>query len=151
MMDSFESVLSRSPFFIVQRQVRWSDCDPAGVVYTGRFPEFVLSAVGLFYAELAQGSYREWIKAMGVDTPCKGLKFDFQGALWPDDKFQMQCTVPVIRTHSYDIRIEARQADERRVFRARFSPICIGGGVRTGVPIPAQMRQRLESFASSAE
>lgn len=144
--SSFESVLTRQPF-VVRRRVKWSDCDPAGVVYTGKFPEYVLSAVNLFYSELAQGSYREWIRGMAVDTPCKGLEFDFHGALWPDDEFLIHCTVPAIRNHSYDIRLEATQADGRRIFTSRVSPICIGPEKRAGVAIPQAMRERLECFA----
>ncbi|MES2413782.1 MAG: acyl-CoA thioesterase [Pseudomonadota bacterium] len=145
--DSFESVLSRHPF-VVRRKVRWSDCDPAGVVYTGRFPEFVLSANNLFYSELAQGSWREWLKGMAVDTPCKGMEFEFHGALWPDDEFLIRGTVSAIRKHSYDIRYEAAQADGRRIFSARFSPICISNtGKREGVPIPDAMRARLQDFS----
>ena len=34
MIDSYESVVSRTPL-VVRRRVRWADCDPAGVVYTG--------------------------------------------------------------------------------------------------------------------
>lgn len=145
--DSFESVVSRQPF-VVRRQVRWSDCDPAGVVYTGRFCDYVLSANNLLYSEFAQGSYRQWVKALGIDTPCKGLEFEFHGALWPDDEFLISGTVTAIRKHSYDIRYEAAQADGRRIFSARLSPICISStGVREGVPIPDAMRARLEQFA----
>lgn len=114
-VSSFESVLSRRPF-IVRRQVRWSDCDPAGVVHTAKFSDYVPSAVNLFYAELAQGPYGAWIRALGVDTPCKGLELTFHGALWPDDEFQIRCTVPNLRTRSYDIQLEASQASGRRVF-----------------------------------
>jgi len=145
-INSFESVLSRQPF-IVRRQVRWSDCDPAGLVYTGKFSEYVLSTINLFYVELAQGSYGAWIKALEVDTPCKGLEFSFHGALRPDDEFQTRCTVTTIRTHSYDIQLEASQADGRRVFSARFSPVCIRRDERIRAPIPVALRQRLESFA----
>lgn len=144
--SSFESVLTRLPF-VVRRKVRWSDCDPAGVVYTGSFPEYVLSAANLFFSELAQGSYREWIRKLAVDTPYKGMEFEFHGALWPDDEFLIRCSVPAIREHSYDIRLEAAQADGRRIFTARVSPICIGPGKRAGVPIPQAMRERLECFA----
>jgi acyl-CoA thioesterase FadM len=143
---SFESVVSRQPF-VVKRLVRWSDCDPAGVVYTGRFCDYVLSANNLFYSELAQGSYRKWVKALGIDTPCKGLEFEFHGALWPDDEFLIHGRVSAIRKHSYDIRYEATQADGRRIFSARLSPICISSsGAREGVPIPDAMRARLEQL-----
>jgi hypothetical protein len=36
----------------VHRRVRWGECDPAGVVYTVNFCEYVASAFELFMAEL---------------------------------------------------------------------------------------------------
>ena len=46
MNDSVEHVVSTHPF-TVRRRIRWGDCDPAGVVYTGRFVEYLLGAVDL--------------------------------------------------------------------------------------------------------
>jgi len=42
MNESVEIVVSDSPF-TVRRRVRWSDCDPAGAVHTGRFAEYLIS------------------------------------------------------------------------------------------------------------
>jgi len=136
-------VVSRLPF-VVRRRVRWSDCDPAGVVYTGRFSEFVLDAVQLFFSDIAGGSYHRWVAGLGVDTPCKGMEFTFHHALWPEDTFDMTCTVPAIREHGYDIAIEAAGMTGTPIFSARFSPICIQREVRRRVPIPPAMRTAIE-------
>lgn len=145
-IDSYEYVLSRSPF-VVRRRVRWSDCDPAGVVYTGKFTEYVLGFVNLFYSELAsEQDYLKWRQSMGVDTPCKGMEYEFHGALWPDDVFDMRCHVSQLREHSYDIQIESTQPDGRRIFSARFSPICIRRDARVRAPLPPQLRDALSRF-----
>lgn len=145
MIDSYESVASRRPF-VVRRRVRWSDCDPAGVVYTGKFTEYVLSVVNLFYSELSQGRWAEWRKTLGVDTPCKGMSFDFHRALWPEDEFEITVQIGEIREHGYDIELEATQPGGVRIFSARFSPICIRTDARVRVPIPAEMLAALEPF-----
>jgi acyl-CoA thioesterase FadM len=146
MTDSFESIYSRHPL-VIRRLVRWSDCDPAGVAYTGKFCEYLLSAHNLFCGELAQGSYHDWLKNMGVITPCKGIELTFHGAVWPDDEFLISCKVSALRVRSYDLSFEAAQADGRRIFSARLSPICISSsGAREGVPIPPAMRTRIEKF-----
>lgn len=146
MIDSYEFVVSRTPF-VVRQRVRWGDCDPAGVVYTGKFSEYLLGAVNLFFAELGGGRYSAWIKSLDVDTPCKGMELVFHGALWPEDEFEMHCSVPVVRDHSFDIQVEAVQADGRRVFNGRLSPICISRQVRTRVPVPGPLREALARFA----
>jgi acyl-CoA thioesterase FadM len=144
-VSTYECVVSRQPL-IVRKRVRWADCDPAGVVYTGKFTEYLLIATSYFFSELGNGRYFAWIKDLQVDTPCKGMDLTFHGALWPEDEFDMQCSVSAIRAHSYDILVEATQGDGRRIFTGRFSPICISREVRQRVPIPAPMLTQLLRF-----
>lgn len=147
MSKSYEALTSSLPL-VVTKRVRWADCDPAGVVYTGKFNEYMLTAVNYFFDELGNGHYFQWIKDLNVDTPCKGLDMEFHGALWPEDEFDMHCRVSAIREHSYDIRTEARQKDGRRVFTGRFSPICISRQVRQRALIPQVMLDALQKFRS---
>lgn len=142
--DAYEALLSSAPL-VVHKRVRWADCDPAGVVYTGKFSEYLLVAVGYFFDVLGQGHYGRWLQSMEVDTPCKGLDLTFHGALWPEDVFQMRCHVGAIRDHSYDLHVEATQEGGRRVFSGRFSPICIRRGVRERAPIPPAMLAALRA------
>lgn len=144
----YDAVVSREPL-VVQLRVRWADCDPAGVVYTGKFTEYLLTAMNHVFDELGQGSYFQWLKDLNIDTPCKGLDLEFHGALWPHDVFQMHCSVSAIRQHSFDVRVEAVQEGGRRIFTGRFSPICISREVRKRVDIPAPMRARLERLTST--
>lgn len=145
MSKSYEALTSSLPL-VVTKRVRWADCDPAGVVYAGKFNEYMLIAVNYFFDELGNGNYFQWIKDLNVDTPCKGLEMEFHGALWPEDEFDMHCTVSAFREHSYDIRIEARQKDDRRIFTGRFSPICISRDVRKRALIPQPMLNALKKF-----
>lgn len=142
MAEAYESIVSQSPL-VVRKRVRWADCDPAGVVYTGKFSEYLLVAVGYFLDTLGEGHYSQWVKSLAVDTPCKGMELEFHGALWPEDVFDMSVGVAAIREHSYDLRVEATQVGGRRVFTGRFSPICISREVRKRVPIPEAMRTLL--------
>lgn len=145
-IESFEYLVSTSPL-VVRRQVRWGDCDPAGVVYTGKFTEYVLSCVNYFYAAIAGDiSYSQWRSDLGIDTPCKALSFEFHRALWPDEWFEMHGVVSDIRTHSYDFRVDARLSSGERVFTATFSPVCIRREIRERAKIPDVLREALDSF-----
>ncbi|MFJ4292201.1 acyl-CoA thioesterase [Cupriavidus sp. NPDC089707] len=148
MIRATEYVLSDEPF-VVRRTVRWGDCDPAGVVYTGRFTDYLLGAVGLFSDHIAGGAGR--LGALhGVGTPCKAMRFEFIGTLWPDDVIDIECWVEAIRTRSYDIRCMARRQDGSAVFDAKFSPICVRLGERVGTPIPESLRTALSAFLRPA-
>jgi acyl-CoA thioesterase FadM len=142
---SYEALVSREPL-VVMKRVRWADCDPAGVVYTGKFTEYLLIAVSYLFNELGDGDYAGWVKSLQVDTPCKGMDLEFHGALWPENEFDMHCTISALRQHSFDIRVEAVQKDGRRIFTGRFSPICISREVRQRVPVPETMLLALQRF-----
>ena len=114
-MTSTEYVVSERPF-VVRRRVKWGDCDPAGVVYTVTFGEYVLSAAELFYGYLFDGTPQRIKDEHGFGTPTRALSFDFQASLWPDEEFDMRVTVHEVRTRTYTLHIHgsARQARFRR-------------------------------------
>jgi acyl-CoA thioesterase FadM len=143
-IEPTEQVLSAKPF-VVRRRVRWGECDPAGVVYTGKFTDYLLSAVMLFHEHLLGDFSEGYRKKMGIETPCKGITLSFSRALWPNESFDMHVTVGDIRTSSYDIAVQARMPDGTPVFSGTFSPVCIPQTERRAIPIPDDMRQRLET------
>lgn len=141
-LTSYEYVMSRMPF-VVRRTVRWGDCDPAGIVYTGRFPEYVLGAVMLFTGHLAGGDMHRFSRELGMQMPCKAMSYEFMSALWPGDTFDIHCFVGAIRAHSFDIVCDARRENGTAVFKAVFSPICIDPTIRKRVAIPAPLLDKL--------
>jgi acyl-CoA thioesterase FadM len=148
-IDATEYLLSREPF-IVRRTVRWGDCDPAGVVYTGRFTEYLLGAIAFFKSHMAGGSMHDMSRKFDVDLPCRGMSFDFTGTLWPGDVVDIRCVVGEVRTRSFDIECTAAKPDGTPVFTARFSPICVERTVRKGKPIPPELRDLLIRFQTSS-
>jgi len=150
-IESYESVTSREPF-VVRRRVRWGECDPAGVVYTGKFVDYMLAAVNLFYANLVESDYRTFLKSQGVGTPCRGLDMDFRGALWPEDEFLMRVRVRELRRASFDMQVDGYQESGREIFVGRFTGICIpGNGERTSVAIPDALRAALAQHTYETE
>ncbi|MGT2509392.1 acyl-CoA thioesterase [Cupriavidus basilensis] len=148
MIHPTEYVLSERPF-VDRRAVRWGDCDPAGVVYTRRFTDYLLGAVGLYSAYMAGGDGRRG-EMHGVGTPCKAMRFGFFGTLWPDDVIDITCFVEAIRTRSFDIRCVARRLNGATVFEGMFSPICVRQDCREGTLIPDSLRVVLNRFLSPA-
>ena len=145
-----EYVLQEIPF-VVRRRVRWGDCDPAGVVYTGVFGDYVISAVELFY-EYLLGSPATQARAIhGFGTPTRALDFDFRSWLVPDDDFDMAVTVREVRTRSYVLDIAARKPDGREVFYARLTPVCVSRTGRRAIAIPGVLREKLENYKVECE
>ena len=123
-MTSTEWVVHSVPF-TVRRRVRFGDCDPAGVVYTVRFSDYVVSVADLFMSDLLGGPFLE---ALG--------EFVFHAPLRPEDEFDMVVTVPEIRTRTFDLRVAASLLDGTPAFDATVTPICMLPADRRSVPIP---------------
>lgn len=143
-----ELVLHTAPF-VVRRRVRWGECDPAGVVYTARFTDYLISAVMLFHEHHFGGPGSKFRQEQGIETPCKGMSLVFQRALWPDELFDMRVHVGTLRSSSYDVLVEASTTEGEPVFSGVFSPVCIVRGQRRAVDIPAAMRERLLASMSN--
>ncbi len=137
-----EQVIAIEPL-TVRRRVRFGECDPAGVAYTARFSEYVVSAMDLFFQELVGGPFPD--RFPGIDTPIKALAFVFAAPLRPNDEFDMVVTAGDIREHSFDLHITATRSDGILAFTASVTPICIDPADRRRVGIPAPVRAALES------
>src|SRR5882672_4744133 len=123
---STEHVTGTIPF-IIRRRVKWGECDPAGVVYTVMFAEYVISAAELFYGILFDGALLRIKAQQGTATPTRGLEFDFRRSLRPGAEFDMTVSVDDIRPRTYVLRITARTPEGDDVFDARLTPICVTG------------------------
>ncbi len=146
-MIATEYVVSETPF-VIRRRVKWGDCDPAGVVYTVTFSEYVISAAELFYERLLGDTPQHTKDRHGFGTPTRALAFDFQASLWPDDMFDMTVLVDRIGEHTYTLKIVGSVRD-RPAFEARLTPICVARGERRAIPVPPAMREALLAYQAA--
>ena len=130
----------------VRRRVKWGECDPAGVVYTATFADYVICAAELFYGALLGGTPQRMKNELGFGTPSRALSFDFIGSLRPDDEFDMTVQVVDVRNRSYVLDIVARTPRGAAVFSARLTPVCVARYERRSIDIPPVFRQALLDY-----
>ena len=140
-----EQVVVLRPF-TVRRVVRWADCDPAGVVYSGNLAEYLLSATHLFRRHLFGESWSQICRDWGIDTPAKAVSLVFGGSLWPDDVVDIRLHIGAIRTRTADLVARAVRADNGAgVFDGRVSFICVpANDRRVSAEIPDILRNTLD-------
>lgn len=146
-IEPAEAVIATSPFTI-RRQVRWADCDPAGVVHTGRFSDYVLSTADLFRRHLIGPGWQEATQRAGFGLPAKALSLVFQSSLWPHDAVDIAVYVGGIRPRTIDLLMRAVRADNRKpVFAARLTSICVtAGDRRIAMPWPGACRAAFANY-----
>ncbi|AIO35945.1 thioesterase-like superfamily protein [Burkholderia cenocepacia] len=142
MTASYEYVLSEFPF-TVRRTVSWGDCDPAGVVYTGRFSEYLLGAVMHFLKHVGLAPGSDIHRISGTVLPCKYMSLTFHVALWPNDVVDLRIHVGEIGEHTFQIVMHAVLSDGRLAFQGIFVPIFIKNDARVRRPVPDAARSAL--------
>lgn len=148
MIDAQEFVRSRLPF-VIRRRVRWSDCDPAGVAYAGRYTEFMLDAIMEFFRHAGYGP--EGAAADNVGLPCKHLGMTFLSPVKAGAEIDIAVGVVLIKRHTVDLAVTCTLVDGTLVFTGEFSPICIREDAREKVPIPAGLHEILSLHAISQD
>ena len=147
-MISTEHIISTIPL-VIRRRVKFGECDPAGVVYTVAFSEYVISASDIFYGSLFGVKPQLAKEEIGFRTPTRALELDFRSALRPDDEFDMTVSVASIRTRSYVLHVDARTPDGHDVFRGVLTPICIAREERRSIDVPAPFKAALEAYRAA--
>jgi acyl-CoA thioesterase FadM len=147
-MISTEHIISEVPL-VIRRRVKWGECDPAGVVYTVAFSEYVISAAELFYGSLFGTTPQIAKDRFGFGTPSRALSFDFRTSLRPDQEFDMTVTAAEIRSRTYVLDITARTPGGLDVFQAHLTPICVVRGERRAIEIPQSFRTLLEEYRAA--
>jgi acyl-CoA thioester hydrolase len=149
-----EEVISDEPL-VLRRVVRWGDCDPAGVVYTPRFLDYVVSAHEAFVSLMLGGPIHMFKNELAVDFPVRGVEIDFRERLPLDTQFDMEVRVGEIRTHTFDLQIRAHklEAEGKRqgplAFLARISPVTVGHETRAAVALPQGLKKRVAEYAAA--
>lgn len=139
MNESSELVVSVQPY-TVRRTVRWTDCDPAGVAFAGRYPDYLLGAVMHFMRHIGYGAGMPQEPGPRVELPCKHMSLTFHASLYPDDVVDIRIAVAEIRKRTFDLLAHAYLPDGRLAFEGVFTPICIRGEVRESIGLPAHLR-----------
>ncbi|MBH2031423.1 MAG: acyl-CoA thioesterase [Pseudomonadales bacterium] len=140
MIESTEFVIARQPF-TVRRTVRWVDCDPAGVAYTGRYTDYLIGAVMHFYAHIGWGPESE--NGGNGGLACKHMSLTFHKSLPPGSIVDMRIQVGEIRGRTFDLHVQAFLPDGQLAFEGVFSPICIAPDERRSLSLPQALREVL--------
>ena len=139
MSGGTEYVIAHRPF-VVRRTVRWVDCDPAGVAYTGRFTDYLIGAVMHFYSHIGWGP--EARNGNG-GLACKHMSLTFRKSLPPGSVVDIRLQVGEIRERTFDLHATAFLPDGAVAFEGVFSPICVTPQM-TSLPLPEVLKSALK-------
>lgn len=133
------------PTFESDKLIRFHHCDPAGIIF---YPQYFILFNELVEDWFTQGlnvSVVEQVINQRVGIPMGRVECDFLLPSRIGDILRFVLRVVRIGQSSMTLNIECRAGDELRV-KAQLTVVFASLKTMRSVPIPADLRQRIEQF-----
>ena len=136
--------------FSIQDRVRWSDCDPLGIIHYSTYLRLfevaeheMFRACGLPYEVLR--------KAGGVWLPRKALQMEFHSPAQMDELLDIEAWFSRVGSTSLTMRFEVYR-DGDRVHRASGSltVVCVHRDTMQKFPLPDEVRRKIAPYVEEA-
>jgi len=141
----FEHNMPVGPF-IHDIDIKWGDCDPAQIAYTGNIPSWGLAAIEQWYKACTGHDWYGFNMDLGISTPFVHLDCDFTSPITP--RAVLSCHVYVTRIGNASLAhyVEGMQ-DDRLCFTGNY--VCAFADARKmkTIPIPNRIRSNIERYA----
>ena len=92
--------------FVVSERVRWSDCDPMGIIRYDAYTRFFELGESEMFESIGAG-YREIGPRFGITLPRRVMHMDFVSPPWLGEMLEVDVYVPDVRTTSFTINFDA--------------------------------------------
>src|SRR5258708_1646874 len=132
--------------FEIRDRVRWSDCDPLGIIYYGAYLRFIeiaehemFRASGMPFSELRRNPK--------VGMPRRAMEAQFESPAELDEELLVRVHIKKIGTTSITMFFDIlRASDELRRATATLTVVCVSRPEMTKLEIPAEVRAALQPF-----
>jgi 4-hydroxybenzoyl-CoA thioesterase len=128
--------------FTTTRQVRFSDCDPAGIVF---FPHYLVMLNGVieeWFDKGLQVSYAPLIGERRLGLPTVRLEVDFTAVSRHGDALSFSIELEKLGRSSFTVATQVHSADELRM-RVRQVLVCTSLHTHQAQALPDDVRQAL--------
>ena len=135
--------------FVHRIRVRWADCDPAAIAYTGRIPGLALQAIEAWWEEHAGIDWYRMNLDQNLGTPFVAMRLDFRSPVTP--RHMLDCEVVMTRLGNRSISHGVKGYQDRKLcFEGEFTAVFVDArAFRTRTP-PADMIRKIRAATGSA-
>ena len=136
--------------FAVQERVRWSDCDPLGIIYYGTYVRFFEAAEHELFRQ-AGLPYEVMRVQRHVQLPRKAFQVEFHSPAEMDELLEIRVGIARIGTTSLTMRFEAYRArDLVHRASATLTVVCVSKPGIVKQPLPDFVRDALSPYLVAA-
>ena len=128
--------------FTIERKIRFSHCDPAGIVYFVNFFDMVSGAVEDWFGEAIGFTFNEMHIQRRVGFPIVNTGCEFFRPCHLGDRLQLTLSIAKLGRSSIAFAVSGRVANEDK-FRARHKVALMSLDSQRALPIPEDMRAKM--------
>ncbi len=122
------------------RTITWGDADPAGIAYTGRFPNFALDAIEAWFAARLGIDWYRMHRELGGGTPFVHMDMDFRMSLRPGDVLRTEVRLRRAGRSSLEFFVRGLVSDQVS-FEGRFVCAFVDDATQKSRPAPESLRE----------
>lgn len=111
--------------------VRWGDCDPAQIVYTGRIPNFAIEAIESWWMHHLGHGWFEMELDKNFGTPFVSMQLDFRSPITPRHKLICRVWPNHMGNTSVGFAVKGYQNDK----------LCFEGSFRNVFIVPLKLKK----------
>ena len=136
--------------FVHRRTIVWGDTDPAAIVYTGRFLDFMLEAIEALMRERIGADWYRMTVDDKVGTPFVNVGLDFKSPVTPREPLDIRVLVSRVGRTSVTCAAQGSGAESGVLKFTGSATFVFAAASRKPCAIPAAYRGALETEAACA-
>jgi len=131
--------------FTTGRKIRFSHCDPAGIVYFVNFFDMVNGAVEDWFGEAIGFTFNEMHIRRRVGFPIVNTGCEFFKPCHLGDQLELALTIARLGRSSIEFAVVGSVAGEEK-FRARHKVALMSLDSQRALPIPDDLRAKMQPY-----
>lgn len=134
-----------SKIFTIERRIRFSHCDPAGIVYFVNFFDMVNAVVEDWFADAIGYPIQESLAHDRHGFPIVDTQCSFSRPCHLGDQLVLELTIAKLGKSSVEFTIRGRVGQEEK-FRARHKVVMVSVDTFRSTPIPDELRAKMRPY-----
>lgn len=130
------------PVFTHRQAIRFSHCDPGGIVYFPHYFEMVYEAIEDWFDTAIEANLETRLRQEGIGFPTVNTQCDFYKPSRVGDALDLEVAVARLGRSAVEFRVAGRVAGEERL-RVRHLLALVSLATLRALPIPEAMRARI--------
>lgn len=135
--------------FVTERKIRFSHCDPAGIVYFVNFFDMVSGIVEDWFGNAIGFTFNEMHIGKHVGFPIVNTGCEFFKPCHLGDQLALELSILKLGRSSIEFSITGRVAEEEK-FRARHKVAMMSLETLKSLPIPEDLRTKMAPYVQNA-